>query len=76
MKKKKISPSLLYFGLLVGHFGKTIHVLYIIWGYSKYFITLGSIFLRITIIASVRGIFIIIFLFFNKKSNFRNFRKT
>lgn len=55
MKKKKISPSLLYFGLLVGHFGKTIHVLYIIWGYSKYFITLGSIFLRITIIASIRG---------------------
>lgn len=55
MKKKKISTSLLYFALLVGHFGKSIHVLYIVWGYSKHFITLGSIFLRITIIASVRG---------------------
>lgn len=55
MKKRKISVSLLYFALLIGHFGKSIHVLYIIWGYSNHFIILGSIFLRITIIAAVRG---------------------
>lgn len=55
MKKRRISTLMLYFALLVGHFGKSIHVLYIVWGYSHHFITLGSIFLRITIIASVRG---------------------
>ena len=52
-----MSITLIYFALLVGHFGKSIHILYIVWGYSKHFITLGSIFLRITIIASIRGNF-------------------